>query len=273
MADLAIKPELVAGILRQFVREEVLKVGARGVVVAVSGGIDSALSARLGVDALGPEAVTAVAMPYRESEPASLADAQLLARQLGLELQVLEITEQIDAYFRRFPEADRARRGNKMARERMSVLYDISSTRSALVLGTSNKSEILLGYSTLWGDAAYALNPLGDLYKTQVFQLARHLGLPQPILDKPPSADLFPGQSDEAELGFSYAQADQVLFHLVDERRSPEEVGELGFDEGLVERVWRRVRASQFKRRPPLLAKLSSRSVEQDFRYPRDWGY
>jgi NAD+ synthase len=155
----------------------------------------------------------------------------------------------------------------------MSILYDISATRSALVLGTSNKSELLLGYSTLWGDGAHALNPLGDLYKTQVFQLARHLGLPPRIVDKPPSADLFLGQSDEADLGFTYEQADRILFHLIDERRSPDELSDLGLDPLLVRVVWQRVRASQFKRQPSLIAKLSSRSVGQDFRYPRDWGH
>jgi NAD+ synthase len=155
----------------------------------------------------------------------------------------------------------------------MSILYDISATRSALVLGTSNKSELLLGYSTLWGDGAHALNPLGDLYKMQVLQLARYLKIPPQIVDKAPSADLFAGQSDEVDLGFSYAQADQILFHLIDERRSPAELAELGLDPGLVAVVWERVRTSQFKRRPPLIAKLSSRSVGQDFRYPRDWGH
>jgi NAD+ synthase len=273
MADLSISAELVSGILREFVREEVLKVGAAGVVVGISGGVDSALAARLAVDALGPRAVTGLALPYRQSSPSSLEDARLVASELEIEMLVLEITPQIDAYIAQLPGADPTRRGNKMARERMSILYDISSTRSALVLGTSNKSELLLGYSTLWGDGAHALNPLGDLYKTQVFQLARHLGLPERIVGKPPSADLFAGQSDEADLGFTYETADQILFGLIDERRSPGELEELAFAPQLVAAVWKRVRDSQFKRRPPLIAKISARSVEQDFRYPRDWGH
>ncbi len=273
MSQLDINSQLVAGILRSFIADEVLKVGAKGVVVAVSGGVDSALAARLAVEALGPQAVTAAALPYRLSDPQSLKDAQLLAQELGLELLVRDISPQIDAYFAELPAADATRRGNKMARERMSVLYDLSSGSGRLVLGTSNKSEILLGYSTLWGDSAHALNPLGDLYKTQVYQLGEHLGLPEPILRKPPSADLYAGQTDEAELGFSYQLADQVLFALVDQRRTPDEVVELGFAGELVERIWARVRASQFKRRPPLIAKVSARSVEQDFRYPRDWGH
>jgi NAD+ synthase len=273
MTDLSINSELVSGILTDFVRDEVLKVGCRGVVVGISGGIDSALSAQLAVAALGQSAVTGLALPYRESTPSSLEDARLVATHLGIELLVIEISPQIDAYYSKFPKADPTRRGNKMARERMSILYDISATRSALVLGTSNKSELLLGYSTLWGDGAHALNPLGDLYKMQVLQLARYLKIPPQIVDKAPSADLFAGQSDEVDLGFSYAQADQILFHLIDERRSPAELAELGLDPGLVAVVWERVRTSQFKRRPPLIAKLSSRSVGQDFRYPRDWGH
>ncbi|HUY56463.1 MAG TPA: NAD+ synthase [Candidatus Micrarchaeaceae archaeon] len=273
MTDLSINTELVAGILTDFIRDEVLKVGSREVVLGISGGVDSALAARLAVSALGKEAVTGLAMPYRESTPSSLDDAQLVADELGITLLVVEISPQIDAYFARFPEADPRRRGNKMARERMSILYDISATRSALVLGTSNKSELLLGYSTLWGDGAHALNPLGDLYKTQLFQLARYLGLPQRIVDKAPSADLFAGQSDEVDLGFSYQQADLILFQLIDERRSPAEVRDLDLDPELVTVIWERVRSSQFKRRPPLIAKLSSRSVGQDFRYPRDWGH
>lgn len=273
MPDLSINADLVADILIQFVHDEVLKVNAKGVVVGISGGIDSALSAKLAVEALGVTAVTGLALPYRESTPSSLEDAHLVASELGIELLVSEITPQIDAYFSRFPDASATRRGNKMARERMSILYDISATRSALVLGTSNKSELLLGYSTLWGDGAHALNPLGDLYKTQVFQLARHLNLPSQIVAKVPSADLFAGQSDEADLGFTYEVADRILFHLIDERRSPAELAELGLDPDLVAVVWQRVRESQFKRRPPLIAKLSGRSVGQDFRYPRDWGH
>ncbi|MGH7667732.1 MAG: NAD+ synthase [Candidatus Dormibacteria bacterium] len=273
MSELEVNAELAAAILTDFVRDEVLKVGARGVVVGVSGGVDSALAARLAVDALGAGAVTGVSLPYRESSPQSREDARTVARELQIELLQIDISPQIDAYFLGCPDADRTRRGNKMARERMSILYDVSATRAALVLGTSNKSEILLGYSTLWGDGAHALNPLGDLYKTQVYQLAHHLHLPHPVLAKPPSADLFEGQSDEADLGFSYADADRILYGLVDERRRPGEMVARGWDQELVNRLWERVRSSQFKRRPPLIAKLSLRSVGQDFRYPRDWGH
>ena len=273
MSELEINPELCAHILIGFIADEVLKVGAKGVVVGVSGGIDSALSFALAVEALGRSATLGVAMPYRESSADSLADAQLLAAHLQAELGVVDISPQVDAYFASRPTEDRNRRGNKMARERMSVLYDISQERSALVLGTSNKSELLLGYGTLYGDMAHALNPLGDLYKTQVYQLAEHLGLPASLIHKPPSADLFEGQLDEQELGFSYAEADRILFHLVDERCREEEVVEMGFAVELVRVVRDRVRRNQFKRRPPLIAKLSARTIDLDFRYPRDWGH
>ncbi|HEY6537871.1 MAG TPA: NAD+ synthase [Candidatus Dormibacteraeota bacterium] len=273
MTDLAINAELVAGILTDFIRDEVLKVGAKGVVVGISGGVDSAVAAALAVSALGPSEVLGLALPYRESLSSSLEDARMVARQLGIELLLIDISPQVDAYFSQFPTADPNRRGNKMARERMSILYDASATRAALVLGTSNKSELLLGYSTLWGDGAHALNPLGDLYKTQVFQLARHLDLPASVLDKAPSADLFAGQSDEGDLGFSYSDADAILYQLIDRRLSLEEVVEAGSDRELVQTIWQRVRGSQFKRRAPLIAKLSRRSVGQDFRYPRDWGH
>ncbi|HUY55839.1 MAG TPA: NAD+ synthase [Candidatus Nanopelagicaceae bacterium] len=273
MSELEINPALCTRILAAFIADEVLKVGAHGVVVGVSGGIDSALSFALAVKALGRSASLGVAMPYRQSSPESLADAQLLAAHLEVELMVVDISPQVDAYFATQPTDDRNRRGNKMARERMSVLYDLSQERTALVLGTSNKSELLLGYGTLYGDMASALNPLGDLYKTQVYQLAEYLGLPSSLIRKAPSADLFEGQMDEQDLGFSYAQADRVLFHLVDQRCPEEEVVAMGFPAELVRTVRDRVRRNQFKRRPPLIAKLSSRTIDLDFRYPRDWGH
>jgi len=272
-SELRINADLACHILRLFIRDEVLKVGAVGVVVAVSGGIDSALAFWLAVEALGPQAVVGVALPYRQSSKDSLVDARALARALETELIEIDITPQIDAYFEANPTEDQNRRGNKMARERMSVVYDISQERSMLVLGTSNKSELLLGYGTLHGDMAHALNPLGDLYKTQVYQLARHLRLPEALVSKRPSADLFAGQLDEDDLGFTYAQADRVLYHLVDLREPREKLEHLGLAPSVVDAVLDRVRRNQFKRRPPLIAKLSSRTVEIDFRYPRDWGH
>jgi NAD+ synthase len=263
---------LVTEILTGFVREEVRKVGFERGVVGLSGGIDSALALALVCRALGPENAIPVIMPYRASSPASEGDARLVAAQLGATPLVVDISPQIDAYFSDRPDADRNRRGNKMARERMSILYDISLAREALVVGTSNKTELLLGYGTIHGDMAHALNPLGDLYKTQVFALARHLELPAAVIEKAPSADLWEGQSDEDELGFEYAAVDLLLHHMVDERRTRAELRALGFDGAFVDQIRRRVRDSQYKRRPPLIAKLSNRTIDRDFRYPRDWG-
>ncbi len=269
---LAVDCVLVTEILTGFVREEVRKVGFERVVVGLSGGIDSALTLALACQALSAGNVIPVIMPYRASSPTSERDARLVATQLGATPLVVDISPQIDAYFSTCPDADRNRRGNKMARERMSILYDISLARGALVVGTSNKTELLLGYGTIHGDMAHAINPLGDLYKTQVFALARHLGLPAAIIDKAPSADLWEGQSDEQELGFEYAAVDLLLHHMIDERRTRAELSSLGFDRAFVEQIRRRVRDSQYKRRPPLIAKLSNRTIDRDFRYPRDWG-
>jgi NAD+ synthase len=269
---LSIDTDLVHRLLTGFVREEVGKVGFDRVVLGLSGGVDSAVSAAIAVDALGADRVTPVIMPYSSSSPASEADARAVCAALGMEPVVVDISPQIDAYFARFPDADRSRRGNKMARERMSILYDMSMSHRALVVGTSNKTELLLGYGTVHGDMAHALNPLGDLYKTQVWALARALDLPQQVIDKPPSADLWEGQSDEAELGFQYAVVDVLLYHLVDERRTRAELRAMGFGDEFMDMIAARVRDSQYKRRLPLIAKLSARTIDRDFRYPRDWG-
>jgi NAD+ synthase len=270
--ELEINAPLVESILVGFLRKEVRRVGFEKVVLGLSGGVDSALVAALAARALGPGNVTGISMPYRLSDPQSLADARAVASSLEIELRVIEITPQVDAFFERFPEADDTRRGNKMARERMTVLYDQSSAVNALVVGTSNKTELLLGYGTIFGDMASALNPIGDLYKSQVWQLAAHLGVPEPVIKKPPSADLWEGQSDEQELGFAYAAVDRLLFYLVDRRYSAEQLVEMGHDRAFVESVIRRVRLNQYKRRPPVIAKLSARTIDREFRYPRDWG-
>ena len=269
---LAIDSAVVRDILVGFVRNEVRKVGFERVVVGRSGGIDSALSAAIACLALGEENVLPVLMPYRTSSSASEADARMICEHLGMIPTVIDISPQIDAYFERFETADRSRRGNKMARERMTILYDMSRAHGALVIGTSNKTELLLGYGTLFGDMASALNPLGDLYKTQVFALAQSIDLPQAVISKTPSADLWEGQSDEQELGFGYASVDSLLYHLVDERRTRAELRAIGFDAAFIDDVGRRVRGSQYKRRPPIIAKLSARTIDREFRYPRDWG-
>src|SRR5258708_1745815 len=208
---LSIDTAVVERILVGFLREEVRKVGFERVVLGLSGGVDSALSAALAQRALGAENVVPVIMPYHSSSPESEADARAVCEAFGLSPEHVDITPMVDAYFQRHPDADRGRRGNKMARERMAILYDMSWAHRALVVGTSNKTELLLGYGTVYGDMAHALNPLGDLYKPQVWALARHLGVPAQVIAKAPSADLWEGQSDEQQLGFAYAVADVLL--------------------------------------------------------------
>jgi NAD+ synthase len=263
---------VTAQVLTAFIEDEVRKSGFDRVVVGLSGGVDSATSAALAAKALGPQSVWGLLLPYRESSPESRVHAELVVRWLEIQSETIDITPMIDAYFTREPEADRMRRGNKMARERMTILYDYSAKLRALVLGTSNKTELLLGYGTLYGDMASALNPLGDLYKTHVRALARHLGVPAAIVEKAPSADLWKGQTDEAELGFTYEEVDQLLYHMVDLRYDTAALLAAGFDERFVQAVAERVRASQYKRRPPVIAKISRRTIDRDFRYPRDWG-
>ncbi len=272
MSELSLDCKLAAHVLEHFIRQELAKFGFTKGVVGMSGGIDSTLSAYLAAHALGAENVLGVIMPYNTSSPESEADARLAGEALGVQLLKVEITPQIDAYFERFPDADQMRRANKMARERMTILYDQSVLFGGLVIGTSNKTEALLGYTTLWGDMASAVNPLGDLYKTQVRELGAFLGVPENILSKAPSADLWPGQTDEGELGFSYAEVDRALYWLIDRRCRPEDLIQDGFSEDFLEKVWKLIRLSQYKRRlPPPVAKLSRRSLDRDFRYPRDW--
>ncbi len=267
-----INAPLVHKLLVAFIRNEFHKVGVKRAVLGVSGGVDSSLSAILGAHALGPENVLGIMMPYKTSSKESLEHARLLAERAGIKTIAVDISPQIDAYFERFPDADRLRRGNKMARERMTILYDHSAHFGALVLGTSNKTELLLGYGTLYGDMASAVNPNGDLYKTQVWALAAEVGVPEEIVSKQPSPDLWVGQTSEGELGFSYRQVDELLFLMIDRRYSDEELREAGFPEHFIRRVSEMVRNSQFKRRLPVIAKLSERTIDRDFRYARDWG-
>ncbi len=267
-----INAPLVHKLLVAFIRNEFHKVGVRRAVLGISGGVDSSLSAILGAHALGAENVLGIMMPYKTSSKESLEHAQMLAERAGIKAITIDISPQIDAYFERFPEAGRLRRGNKMARERMTILYDQSAQFGALVLGTSNKTELLLGYGTLYGDMASAVNPNGDLYKTQVWALAAEIGVPKEIVSKKPSPDLWVGQTSEDELGFSYRQVDELLFLMVDRRYSDEELLEAGFPEHFTRRVSEMVRNSQFKRRLPVIAKLSERTIDRDFRYARDWG-
>jgi NAD+ synthase len=270
--DLTINTDLALTILTGFIRSEITRVGFTRAVIGLSGGIDSALSCVLAARALGPENVVAIRLPYRSSSPDSLEHAQLLIDQLGVESKTVEITDMVEPYLVRDPQMSKQRKGNIMARQRMVVLYDQSEVLKGLVVGTSNKTEILLGYSTLWGDMASALNPIGDLYKTQLRQLSRALEIPDEIIDKPPSADLWKDQTDEGELGFTYEEVDRLLYLLVDQRYSAQDCVESGFDEQFVNVVMARVRRSQFKRMQPPIAKLSNRTVGYDFLYLRDWG-
>jgi NAD+ synthase len=272
-SKLHINTELARTVLKTFLRDEIRKVGVEHAIIGLSGGIDSALACYLVAQAIGAHNVYAVRMPYRTSSADSLDHAQLVIDALGIHSETVEISDMVDPLIARTPDITPLRKGNLMARARMIVLFDRSAAHKGLVIGTSNKTELLLGYGTLFGDMASAVNPIGDLYKTQVRELARAIGVPQPIVDKPPSADLWIGQTDEDEMGLTYAEVDQLLFLLVDERYSPEEAIEAGFDRVYVERVWKLIRTMQFKRRGPLIAKLSKRTVGIDFLYLRDWGY
>ncbi|PHI14220.1 NAD+ synthase [Fusobacterium polymorphum] len=242
--------------LVEFLRENFKKAGFSKAVLGLSGGIDSALVAYLLGDALGKENVLAIMMPYKSSNPDSLNHAKLVVEDLGINSKTIEITDMIDAYFKNEKEATSLRMGNKMARERMSILFDYSSKENALVVGTSNKTEIYLGYSTQFGDAACALNPVGDLYKTNIWDLSRYLKIPNELIEKKPSADLWEGQTDEQEMGLTYKEADQVMYRLLEENKTAAEVLAEGFDKGLVDNIIRRMNRSEYKRRMPLIAKI-----------------
>ncbi len=269
---LHLNPTFVKKMLVDFLRDETRNAGFTKAVLGLSGGIDSAVSAFLVAEALGAENVFAVMMPYKTSSPESKADAELIVKQLGIRSELVDVTSMVDPLFQSQNINDNLRRGNIMARARMIVLYDISQREKALVIGTSNKTEGMLGYGTLFGDMACALNPLGDLYKTQIWQLAEALGVPEKLIRKKPTADLWEGQTDEGELGFTYHDVDLLLFHLIDERRTDDELVQMGFEKNFIQQIKRKVQVNQFKRRPPLIAKISHRTINVDFRYARDWG-
>ena len=242
--------------LIEFLRENFKKAGFSKAVLGLSGGIDSALVAYLLRDALGKENVLAIMMPYKSSNPDSLNHAKLVVEDLKISAKTIEITDMIDAYFKNEKDASSLRMGNKMARERMSILFDYSSKENALVVGTSNKTEIYLGYSTQFGDSACALNPIGDLYKTNIWDLSRYLKIPNELIEKKPSADLWEGQTDEQEMGLTYKEADQVLYRMLEENKTVEEILAEGFNKNLVDNIVRRMNRSEYKRRMPLIAKI-----------------
>ncbi|WP_338960563.1 NAD+ synthase [Fusobacterium nucleatum] len=242
--------------LVKFLRENFKKAGFSKAVLGLSGGIDSALVAYLLRDALGKENVLAIMMPYKSSNPDSLNHAKLVVEDLKINAKSIEITDMIDAYFKNEKEASSLRMGNKMARERMSILFDYSSKENALVVGTSNKTEIYLGYSTQFGDSACALNPIGDLYKTNIWDLSRYLKIPNELIEKKPSADLWEGQTDEHEMGLTYKEADQVLYRMLEENKTVKEILAEGFSKDLVDNILKRMNRSEYKRRMPLIAKI-----------------
>ncbi|HEX13512.1 MAG TPA: NAD+ synthase, partial [Desulfurella acetivorans] len=249
----------IADYLIEFLRDEIYKVGFEKAVIGLSGGIDSGLVAYLLKEALGKENVYAIILPYKTSSAESVDDAFKIINELGINYKKIDITKMADSYIEN--NFDKVRIGNILARLRMIVLFDQSYETNALVVGTSNKTELLLGYGTWYGDMASSLNPIGDLYKTQVRILSKYMGVPQSIIDKKPTADLWVGQSDEEELGFSYDEADLILYHLFDKRLSIDEVINLGFSKNIVNGIFERVRKNQFKRLPPIIAKVSRRSI------------
>jgi NAD+ synthase len=272
--ELAIDTAVARRVIAGFIQGQLGQAGFDKAVLGLSGGIDSALVAYLVAEAIGPESLLCVLMPYRTSSPASRSDAETVVADLGCASELVDISPIVDGYFEAAAgpsgaEASALRRGNFMARARMAVLYDRSVTWRGLVVGTGNKTESLIGYTTIFGDNACAFNPIGDLYKSQVRQLALAVGVPEAIVRKAPSADLWPGQTDEIEGGFSYPLLDRLLFWRVDKRRSTEELGELGFDRELVDRVDRLVAGAEFKRQVPPIAKLGPRTAGVDYLYPR----
>ena len=268
---LKINPSLVEKVLVSFIKEELFKTQFKKAIIGLSGGVDSSVCTFLATKALSPAMVIGLIMPYGQTFNQDIDDAREVAQVLGIQSYLIDISPTIDAYYSNHPTANKKLKGNKMARERMAILYDFSAREKAIILGTSNKTELLLGYGTIHGDMACGLNPLGDLYKTQIRQLAAHLGLPQRICDKTPTAGLWPGQTDEKELGFTYEKADQILYLLVDERKSKKEVIAAGFQRKEVEKIINLIKKSQFKRRLPPIPKLSFRTIGHDFLYPYDW--
>jgi len=260
LKELVVDSPMLADHLVKFIRDFLKKTGHQNLVLGLSGGIDSAVVAYLAVQAIEPENVTGVIMPYASSNPENIADAEEVISQLNLKRRFVEITPMVDAYFDCFPTDDNNRRGNKMARERMSVLYDISAELKALVIGTSNKSEILMGYGTMFGDLACALNPLGNLYKTQVRQLAAYLNVPAKIIDKAPSADLWHGQTDEDELGVSYNDLDKILVSLIDLDKSKSEIAKMGYEIELIDRLLNIIERNRFKGCLPAMAELPNKA-------------
>ncbi len=253
--------------IKRFITGKLLQSGLSGYVVGLSGGIDSSVSATLAVQAVGKEKVLGVLMPYRTSSESSVTDAMNLVRQLGIDHRRIDISPMIDAYFPEINEGNRLRAGNKMARERMAILFDIAAETDRLVLGSGNRSEIALGYTTWFGDSACSVNPNGELYKTEIREVARAIGIPQEIIDKPPSADLWTDQTDEGEIGVTYEQIDGILRRLVDDHEhSLSKLAGEGFDETDISRVVSLLNKNAFKRSLPETAPLGRQPIPPQIR-------
>lgn len=259
----------IADFLQRFLEDEVHKTGFKNVVLGLSGGLDSAVVAVLAHKTF-KDNLLCVKMPSHYSSQSSLDDADELCSFFGINVTTASIEPMLKAYEEQNPDMDNLRKGNFSSRMRMSTLFDISAKQNALVLGTSNKSELMLGYGTLYGDLSSAVNPIGDLYKSEVYELARYLNVTKNIIQKAPSADLWDGQSDEADLGYTYAELDEALKLYVEDRLSKEEIVKKGIDENMLNMIIKRVYQNQFKRKMPLIAKLTSRTINHDFNYPRD---
>lgn len=271
LQDLHLDYHIVEDILKAFLFNEIRKFGFNSIVLGLSGGIDSAVVCELAVRALGAENVLALMMPYTSSSPESIAHAELMIRKLGIRSEEISITPVVEAFFLSVSDEQLLRRGNIMARTRMVFLYDVSARDGRLVAGTSNKTELLLGYGTMFGDMASAVNPIGDLYKTQLRGLAHHLSIPEEIIVKAPSADLWEGQSDEDDLGFSYEAVDLLLYMMLEKRMDKQAILAEGVPEPFYDRVRKMVVRNQYKRMMPVIAKISGRTPGIDFRYARDW--
>ncbi len=267
--ELAIDTDVARRVIAEFIRGQLRQAGFDRAVLGLSGGIDSALVAYLTAEAIGADKLLMVLMPYKTSSPASQSDAEEVVRRLGTPSELVDITPMVDGFFGAQSDASSLRRGNFMARQRMAVLYDRSVTWGGLVVGTGNKTESLIGYTTIYGDNAAAFLPIGDLYKSQVRQLAADMGVPAAILEKAPSADLWPGQTDEGELGMTYADMDRLLYWLVDRRRTHEQLEALGFGVSQIDRVEKLIAQNEFKRQTPVVAKLTTRTPGVDYLYPR----
>ena len=256
--------------LTKFIQTELYKFNIKKAVFGLSGGLDSTVTAFLASRALGANNVTGLIMPYGDSFPKDIEEAEDVAHTLGIHSETIDISPSVDAFYSRYPTKKRVLVGNKMARERMSILYDFSARQNALILGTSNKTELLLGYGTIHGDMACAINPIGDLYKTQIRQLGRHLGVPANILTKAPTAGLWDGQTDEDDFGLSYDEIDKILLQLIDKKKSRDELISSGFAKKNVDKIINMIKNSEFKRRMPPIAKLSELTADSDTLYPYD---